>query len=117
MARVIALCAALLGLAQLGCGFVQTKFPVELVPAGGASAAPARRQPGEVEIFVLNRPHRAYSPLGTLRTEGRDLDRLRRAAARRGCDALILQTPARFFRGCRGYEAFVVEALCVRYDG
>lgn len=117
MARLIARCAVLLGLAQLGCGFVQTNHPVEFAPAGVAAAAPARRQPGEVELFVLSRPHHAYSALGTLRTEDRDLDRLRREAARRGCDALILQTPSRFFPRCRGYEAFVVEALCVRYDG
>lgn len=106
----ILLMAALL----TGCD-AWTYRPVHFVPANEPAAPPT--DAASIQLFFLGRPSAPYRVLGTFHTENRDVGALRAAAAKRGCHALILQTPARFIpspQPCWGWESPTIEAVCVR---
>jgi len=115
LTKTIALAACLLS--EVGCT-AWTQRAHFFVSATNTPAPPATHA-AAIEFYFLLRPQRAFRVVGTIFTENRDMSALREAAAARGCHALILHTPPRFFpslQPCTHYESPKIEAVCVRYS-
>lgn len=90
--------------------------PIHFERAAPGMPRLARKDPASVTIHFITRPASSYRVIGTLRTESRNPEALRKAAAARGCDAVIVQVPPRFFpnpRGCADFETPLLEAACI----
>ncbi len=114
-ARVAALLLGVLPLALAGCSSARYR------PAPGAAPlAPFR---GEVRVLERLPPPGSYRRLGVVVAEGGDLTsrerllgRLKREAAARGADAIVVQRPAASPAGYSGSRLPRLAAWAIRLD-